>query len=989
MLDDRSTMRTVDVDVELAQTLVGATQSLAKILPLDLEATPYEATEVVGEGGMGVVYRGLHRELDMPVAIKALRPELGRSRERVEQFVREAQALARVHHPNVIEVKDLGRDGRGRPFFVMPLLEGRSLSAMLAETGPLAPRRAIALVRAILDGLAATHAVGIVHRDVKPGNILLVRQGAGECVKVLDFGIALDLGHASLRRPSNLAKILGTPHYLAPEQASGSPQDQRVDIYSTGVLLFELLSGRPPFEGPGVRALLLQHQHDPPPSLLELAPDAGVELDRIVQRALAKDPADRFASAQAFAEALGAVLDSQAAGDRPAPRPQHDAESERRSETLPSVPSHTRPSLDTGELPIDERDELDLLAARVEARWVSGLLEPELAQFDEAPVPSMLLRFDIVRTPWRDYVGLTANEDGALVDPNPGRAFDDLDRAMLIVGEAGSGKTIQLLQLLRHALRERRERPNEPVPVVLPLSGWPAGTRDARAWIVEQLAVRYQVPRRSARRWLEARAILPLFDGLDEVSPAARPACAKALNRLIEARICRGVVVTSRIDEYLALDHRLSLNGALQLMPLAEAQVERELDRHEQLVSLFGGRDRAREFMQTPLAFRLLVGLREQLAPSRASASERLYEAFVGRMLARPAKRAWQESVDLRSSLGWIARRMLEHDVAVLDPFEIQPTWLSGRGARRLYALASRLPSALLLGASFVLSFGLTPLDNMGFESDLAFGLRFGLALGLVVGVVFGLDALWTLARGRERAWTDGPLVRIGRVLGLSLVAGSIVGLVSQPGLHVYPFVAGVMTAILCALMMGVGRARSPADIGSLRRWSWRPRQAIRAAPWMLAVVGVTAAILWMWESNSAAIVAAAAFVVLGALLVSARRSSSSESDSGGAPWWRSSAVGFALAGGASWMLFSSVEGGLYGAAVGLNLGLLAAVQLGLADRIKYAVLLRLLRRRNQLGVEPRAVLEAAANAALLRRIGPTYMFLHRNLLEHCAREST
>ena len=261
-------------------------------------AERYELEEQLGAGGMASVYRGTDRLLDRTVAVKVLDRALGRDPEFVERFRREARAAAGLSHPGTVAVYDTGEDD-GRRFIVMELVEGETLADLLARDAPLEPDRAALLAAEILDALSAAHDRGLVHRDVKPGNVLLTPEGEP---KVTDFGIARAATSETLTMGS---KVLGTAAYLAPEQARGRRVDARCDLYAMGCVLYEMLAGAPPFRGKSVISVATKHLHEEPPPLPGSVPPA---IAAVVMRALRKDPDDRFPDARAMAGSLrGAV----------------------------------------------------------------------------------------------------------------------------------------------------------------------------------------------------------------------------------------------------------------------------------------------------------------------------------------------------------------------------------------------------------------------------------------------------------------------------------------------------------------------------------------------------------------------------------------------------------------------------------------------------------------------------------------------------------
>ncbi|MBX3261057.1 MAG: protein kinase [Labilithrix sp.] len=267
----------------------------------------YEILEPLGEGGMGTVYAVRHVTLDRRFAMKVLRRDLSTDAELTARFLREARATAAIDHPSVVAINDFGELADGSPYFVMELLEGETLAARLRARGPLPPASAARLAARIADALAAAHAVNVIHRDLKPENVFLVGAGRSEPeedIRVVDFGAATILGGSKLTRPGI---VFGTPSYMSPEQASGEPIDGRADVYSLGVVLFEMLTGRAPFQAETYMGVLTKHIHEAPPRPV---PPAGARLgalEDVVTRALQKEPAMRYASMTAFAQALEAA----------------------------------------------------------------------------------------------------------------------------------------------------------------------------------------------------------------------------------------------------------------------------------------------------------------------------------------------------------------------------------------------------------------------------------------------------------------------------------------------------------------------------------------------------------------------------------------------------------------------------------------------------------------------------------------------------------
>jgi eukaryotic-like serine/threonine-protein kinase len=268
----------------------------------DVIAERYEVIGLVGTGGMSSVYKAHDQLLERNVALKVLHPHYGDDSEYVERFRREARAVAQLSHPNIVTVIDRG-EADGHQFIVFELIDGENLKELVNRTGPLPVRRAVELALAVAEGLAFAHEHGLVHRDVKPQNVLL--NGDGEA-KVTDFGIvrSLDVEHGV----TQTGTVLGTSNYLSPEQASGKQVTPATDVYSLGVVLYELLTAEVPFPGDNFVAVAMKHLNDPVPDILERRPDVPVRLAAAMERALEKDPARRFRSMRDFASELRACL---------------------------------------------------------------------------------------------------------------------------------------------------------------------------------------------------------------------------------------------------------------------------------------------------------------------------------------------------------------------------------------------------------------------------------------------------------------------------------------------------------------------------------------------------------------------------------------------------------------------------------------------------------------------------------------------------------
>ena len=301
----------------------------------------YRIDVPLGTGAMGEVYRAYDPIIDRPVAIKVVRPELiagGSSEQWLQRFRREARAAGRRFHPNLIAVLDFG-DDNGVPFLAMEYVDGQSLDAVIKASGPLEPSRGVPMITQVLSALGFIHKNGIVHRDVKPSNIMVLED---DQIKVADFGIArIDASEFTI-----VGDLLGTPAYMAPEQFAGAQVDQRTDLFAAGVILFEMLTGVKPFRGKSITEIMCLMEKRGPEDIGLLNPAVPDALKQVIGKALAFDPSHRFASADAFATAIAEAF---AASPRREPLSEVSGSEAPQSVSphteIPSVPAALDPEL--------------------------------------------------------------------------------------------------------------------------------------------------------------------------------------------------------------------------------------------------------------------------------------------------------------------------------------------------------------------------------------------------------------------------------------------------------------------------------------------------------------------------------------------------------------------------------------------------------------------------------------------------------------------
>ncbi|MBA3241657.1 MAG: serine/threonine protein kinase [Acidobacteria bacterium] len=355
-----------------------------------LLAGKYRIEEKIDEGGMGCVYRATHILMEKTLAIKVLHPALAADDKIVARFTREAKAASRISHPHALTVTDFGESENGVVFLVMEYLRGRTLKDVVRSDGPLPVARVTEIIRQVCGALEAAHEQGVVHRDLKSDNIMLEETSGGDWAKVLDFGIAKILEaegkpDADLTAP-NL--IIGTPQYMSPEQCSqASDIDTRSDIYSLGIILYEMLSGHVPFMGDSPTAIMMKHLQEPAPSLLEERADLPAEVGRVVARALAKTPDERFQRAGELSDAFALA----ASGTASAPAAALDGEAGSETGRIAATTASNEAPRTTSHADADEVTVVSG-ASSFDRRTVEEELPPPMA-YAAAPAPGF--------NPWR------------------------------------------------------------------------------------------------------------------------------------------------------------------------------------------------------------------------------------------------------------------------------------------------------------------------------------------------------------------------------------------------------------------------------------------------------------------------------------------------------------------------------------------------------------------------------------------------------------
>lgn len=427
----------------------------------------YRVLEPIGGGGMGSVYKAMHVELQRMFAIKLLKREYCDQKQYRDRFLQEARWASKIRHENVVDISNFGKLDDGTPFFVMEHLEGQDLHDLLQHEGRLPWARVCALMPQVMRALGAAHARGVIHRDVKPANCFLVCSADGrEQIKVIDFGIAKvkELGAATSGQLTQTGVPLGTVKYMAPEQLRCEEIDARADVYALGIMMYELLVGRVPFDGQKVTQVIAQHLSAEPTPLTQAAPDAGIPLavEQVVLKAVAKDPTERFQTMDEFDRALQVAI----GGELPdVPRPRAQPVGTRAPVGEPSGPAWTTGMLTVGKM----RGRAGLLwrsfATVVVASLVIGGSYVAVSKFlPDSPEPAA--------GPNREPPRLVAASDVVAGAPDPGAPNTPL------------GSEIDAVELPDAGGPSRDERPTENIglkPDLLVTDGPPSGATASRS----------------------------------------------------------------------------------------------------------------------------------------------------------------------------------------------------------------------------------------------------------------------------------------------------------------------------------------------------------------------------------------------------------------------------------------------------------------------------------------------------------------------------
>jgi serine/threonine protein kinase len=945
----------------------------------------YEIRENIGAGGYGAVYRAYQPAVSREVAIKVILPEHASKPDFAQRFEQEARLVAQLEHPHIVPLYDYWRDNDGA-FLVMRWLRGGSLRAVLDRQGALSLVQTARLLDQVAEALAAAHEAGVVHRDLKPDNILLDERGNAY---LGDFGIAKQLD--SKLQITDPDSMVGSLAYLSPEQIKGEPVTPQTDIYSMGVVLYEMLTGEHPFANAKL-LMVNKHLQEPLPPLHQKRADLPSALDDSLWKATQKAPTERYATVLALADDFREAANLMS-GHLPLPLSSLEA-------ARSPLPAKERKISATTE----QRNRYHMLQ-NVRSFWVAGVLENSL---HGAALIDLGMRQEsgVVGHPWDTLVRMSGSPDQTLPSGTPIlRIFDQLNGKLLILGDPGSGKTTTLLELTRDLLDRAESDEAHPIPVVFNLSSWSESRKPLTEWLVDELTSKYQVPRKVAQAWVKSDDLMLLLDGLDEVDAPQREACVQAVNIYREEHGFVDVVVCSRSADYEALTNKLKLNGAIVLQPLSEAQVDTYLGSFGPEMATVRGMleedETLRELSQSPLMLSILAfayrGVSAEQLPRLDTLEARrahLFEVYLQRMFERRVgEKAFTQEQTVHY-LSWLAQKMQEHTQTVFHIENLQPTWLSDERRQRYYSSVRVIdvPARVVLAAmpAFILA---EPALNIA-----------GWLIGALYGLAMGLSG-WLGTGGHPQRLSNQLIVGAftGFVWGLSVGVryGLVRGIVFGLGTTVF----GALVSVLASVLLGnVSLELDRITPVEALRFSYRkmdPRLGIIGL--VAGAVGVVPFRL-VFAPGSLPL---AQFVTgmiggglvngLGVLLTSGLTASEMEIrtrpnqgtwsslGNGGRIWLGFSAILilFGLLGIAP---VSSLAAGLaIGIILSLSLGYSIGLNYGGSTVIRHIALRRILYRDGAIPSNYARFLDYAASLIFLRKVGGGYIFVHRLLLEYFA----
>lgn len=686
-----------------------------------------------------------------------------------------------------------------------------------------------------------------------------------------------------------------------------------------------------------------------------------------------------------------------------------------------------------------ERRELGILLAKVKQFWIEGVLEKSVHQVALIDLGKET-QAEAVAHAWEQVLELPDQSRQTLPpDKKISQIFEEMNRALLILGAPGSGKTITLLQLAQDliAQAEADKTFSQPIPVVFNLSSWVDKKQPLLDWLVTELTAKYQIPKRVGRPWLENNRLLPLLDGLDEVKPENRAACVEAINEFGAEFGLAGLVVCSRLKEYIHLPVRLKLNGAIRLQPLTLEQIYDYLDgagsKLDSLRTTLQGDDSLREMARSPLILGImslayqdvpLENMTHKLLNTPEKRRKHLFDTYVERMFRRTGQREKPYSDEqTKSWLSYLAQEMTGHNLSIFQIEELQPSWLSSHAWRWTYLICSRVTTMIIVGVSLELLMGIVDAQLLNLATPLISGLLgwliAGLSLGLCGGLIVAVYSGFLYERQTNNHTEKKPPSRrqwIFYTLGLSfilvVVSSFILVVFTGP-------IFGLMNGLVVGVMVGIAFAIEGQqlswtyDIQPFERLAWSWRNALKILPLGLlggSILGLVFGFIFSYDESLVSrlsshfvfplpggpnfVLSLGLFFALltGVYIATIAGISTKVADEKTAPSqgiWLSlrNAMFIGTIFGLLGLLTSWVISGWILATVanGLVFGVLGALKYGGGQSISHLILTAMLWYKGHIPRRYIHFLDYGVDRVFLQKVGGGYIFIHRLLLEHFA----
>lgn len=904
---------------------------------------------VLKRGRLTNVY--LVRDRATPGKLVLKVPQEGSGQDAQVSLRNEAGALGLLRGEPAVRLIEHGTTEEGTLYVLATYERGEPLTQVLERTRLPPVAWCVSLLESLLSALSQVHQSGVVHGDVSPGNCLIVASPLSEPqVRLLDFGAARFAGSER-----NTATF-GTAAYASPECVLGEEVSPSSDVYSAGVLAYELLCGHPPFRAGTTSELIWQHLYEDPEPFPTYGRGQVVprQLVDAIFRALLKDPEKRLGSAQEFASMLREAQQSMR---------QELSKKTRSPSTVPGCrATHLRA----------------LVLERLRVHWLQGVL-------GEATSGLILVRQRVIED--------QTSEQRSVCDA---QAVDSLERGnhlLLLTGEAGYGKTINLLRIARVFADRAESRTDRRLPIVLGLGSWRSDFQSLEDWLARELQTHYLVSPKVTREWVSAERLVLLLDGLDELEDRDRQTCVDAIHRFRVEQADVSIALTSRPDAVALLERRPEASTTLRLLPLLDEDIRRQLPR---------GRDaefcRAIETdpvladaIRTPVLLHVArLGFKQEIVAlsDARSVRFRLFEGFLSEIAKREFSQPGAMEFGLfLGALRRIATTMCEQRTGTFVYESLQPKWLPSLGWQLLYLFLTRMLAASVYAAGIILAVGLTPLDNRGFETSLGFGLELAIVGGLILGIAtFADSAVEIFSRTARSKTLIGVLLRTAQIGLFAGVLTVVCTSTQHPGARTMALQTGLLGALVLVLSRR-GRSVLEFDIGQREQLSWS-HKSIAPLKWvpLLIVSSLMFALALQFETAVAATYLALSIFGAGIAVAGLDAHPAARKMAPNIGTWmtlKNATVVGSLTFLVTTLLVSLHYGFIVGASLGLNLGSILFLWAGGIDAFNHLILRTLLLASGVLPARSLQVLALAGRLGLVRRTGNGFLFMHAMLQEH------